>query len=387
MPMDGNIGVRVVSNANLSAGYITRNAGTWIIGGTPYAVSSSAVPTSGGYHYTKVLPSLNVQFMPRDDIHLRLALSQSMANPNFNQLAANGSGIGFNGCPNAPGGGGGAIVIDPTGACYVGTTTAALSGSLGGDPFLRPQISDNLDLSAEWYGQNQAALHIGLFLKSIHNYMAYGSFNSLVQVPLPNGALSNPLPLTLNGWYNQPGVATVRGMEMGGTKFFDFLPDPFDGIGVDANFTYIDSRSPGSQSCQLFVGATTSALCGANEPITGLPVEQLSKYNYNLTAMYEKGPWSARIAYNWRSKYLLVASGANGTKTLPVFSAPYGQLDAGVSYKINDHFTLAVDGQNLTHTMAYTLMGYNSPTQGNQQNPRNWFVSDVRYVGSLKFSF
>jgi len=118
-----------------------------------------------------------------------------------------------------------------------------------------------------------------------------------------------------------------------------------------------------------------------------LPVEQLSKYNYNLSLMYDKGPWSGRLAYNWRSKYMLVSSGANGTKTLPVFSAPYGQLDGSVEYKLNDHFRVSVDAQNITHTLAYTLMGFNSPTYGNLQAPRNWFVSDTHYILSLKFNY
>ena len=386
MVMNGNIGVRVVNNANQSAGYLTRQATTWIIGGSPYVIDASAVATGGGYHYTKVLPSLNIQFLPQDNIHVRFAASQSMANPSFSQLAASGSGIGFNGCPGTTGGVG-SVVVDPTGACYKGTSTLPLSGSVNGDPFLRPQVSDNLDISAEWYGENQAAAHVGLFLKSIHNYMAYGTFNGLTQVPLPDGTLSVPLPLQTNGWYNQAGVATIRGVEMGGTKYFDFLPAPFDGTGVDANFTYIDSRSPGSQSCQLFPGATTSALCGANEPITGLPVEQLSRYNYNLTLLYDKGAWSGRLAYNWRSKYMLVSSGANGTQTLPVFSAPYGQLDGGVEYKIDDHFRVSADGQNLTHTLAYTLQGFTSPTYGNLQTERNFFVSDTRYTVSVKFNY
>ncbi|MDE2182736.1 MAG: TonB-dependent receptor [Alphaproteobacteria bacterium] len=391
MPLDGNIGVRVVNNWNRSYGYVVQNHSFWqVINSTvKYEVPAGDTLFTGGTHYTKALPSFNVQIMPNEKTHIRFALSQSLSNPSFGQLAASGSAIGFNGCPGAPPSSPGYTTIDPTGACYVGTTTLPLTGHLNGDPFLKPQVSDNMDISAEWYGENQSAVHVGLFLKSIHNFMAYGTFNSMTQVPLGNsGLMSQPLPLQTSGWYNQAGVATIRGVEFGGTKFFDFLPDPFDGLGIDANFTYIDSRSPGSQSCQLFNNAAdTSTLCGGKEAIRGLPVEQLSKYNYNLTGMYEKGSWSVRLAYNWRSKYLLVASGANGTQTLPVFSAPYGQLDGGVQYKINDMFTLGVDGQNLLQATAYTLMGFRSPTYGNLQAPRNWFASDSRYVATLKFNY
>src|SRR3546814_12187400 len=36
-------------------------------------------------------------------------------------------------------------------------------------------------------------------------------------------------------------------------------------------------------------------------------LEGISEHSYNLVAMYEKGIVSARVAYNWRSKYLVTA--------------------------------------------------------------------------------
>lgn len=383
MPMDGNIGVRVVNNKNTSQGFIVQSSQTIILNGTTYAFGGGYVPNSGSLSYTKALPSFNIQFMPRDDIHLRFAASQSLTNPSFGQLTASGGSS----LVTCPGGGGGAGVFDPTGACL--PPGSPLVTGYGGDPKLKPQISNNVDMSLEWYGQNQSAAHIGFFYKAINDYLEYGTFNSQLTVRLPDGT-SPTLPFQVTNFYNA-STATVRGFELGATKFFDFLPDPFDGLGVDANFTYIDSRSPGDQSCQLFPAESpppAGAPCGSNQPIHGLPVEQLSKYNYNLTGMYEKGPWSARLAYNWRSQYLLVASGANGTGSLPVFSAPYGQLDFGSSYRINDHFTFGVDGQNVTATVAKTLMGVkNDPVYGDQQYNRNWFVSDRRFIASIKFSY
>jgi TonB-dependent receptor len=310
--------------------------------------------------------------MPTDSIHLRFAASQTLANPNFGQLAAGGN-VGLNSCNG---------VFSVTSTC----TPPPFTG-YAGKPDLKPQTSTNVDLSAEWYGANQASLHVAGFYKSIANYLEYGSFDVQNNVVLPNGTVASEMVL-VNNYYNATQAATIEGMEIGGTKFFDFLPDPFDGLGIDANFTYIDSASPGDMSCQLFNAKppAVNGPCGG-EPITGLPVEQLSKYNYNATLMYEKGPWSVRLAYNWRSKYLLVASGANGTKALPVFSLPYGQLDFGASYKISDNLTFGVDGQNLLDSVAKTVDGYNSPIYGNQQYNRNWYVSDRRYIASIKFAF
>ena len=369
MPMDGNISVRIVSNANKSKGFAAAGPQTLVTNGTPYNVPFSYLPITGGRHYTKALPSVNIQFMPTPEWHLRFAASQSLTNPSFTQTSASG---GFSFVTQA------GNVFDPT-------ADPAANG-WGGNPNLKPQISDNVDMSFEWYGTNQTAAHVALFYKNIENYLTYGVFGATENVPLPDGTDPAIIVFTTNN-FNAVKPAVVRGFEVGGTKFFDFLPDPFDGLGVDANFTYIDSRSPGDLSCQNF-NATPPAVNGAcyGELITGLPVDGLSRYNYNLTGMYEKGPYSVRLAWTWRSTYLLTPS-AHGTQYLPDFAAPYGQLDFGTAYKINDNFTVGVDGQNLLGSVQKTIMGANSPVYGDQKYTRSWFISDRRFTATLKFSY
>jgi len=132
-----------------------------------------------------------------------------------------------------------------------------------------------------------------------------------------------------------------------------------------------------------------------SNPIHGLPLEGLSKYSFNLIGMYDKGPWSGRLAWNWRSKYLMVttANGTTGSATytlsgvsysyaLPVFSDHYGQLDGSLGYTVNKNLTIVAEGANLTDSMARSLMGV-----GDQQHGRSWFISDRRFGLSARVSF
>src|SRR3546814_16600110 len=48
----------------------------------------------------------------------------------------------------------------------------------------------------------------------------------------------------------------------------------------------------------------SSDVCSSDLPNA---LEGISEHSYNLVAMYEKGIVSARVAYNWRSKYLVTA--------------------------------------------------------------------------------
>ena len=113
--------------------------------------------------------------------------------------------------------------------------------------------------------------------------------------------------------------------------------------------------------------------------------------------MYDYGPWSARLAYNWRSEWLATTTnnGTTGTVTysgynsgnpvsyaLPVFVRPYGQLDAFASYKFNEHALLVIEASNLTDAMTRTVDGV-----GAQQHGRDWFVTDRRIGTSLRFTF
>ena len=72
-----------------------------------------------------------------------------------------------------------------------------------------------------------------------------------------------------------------KGLEIGIQKYADFLPKPWSGFGIDANYTYIDSRQPGAIAYDML-----------GKAINNLPVTGLSKNTINLTVMYDNGPLS-----------------------------------------------------------------------------------------------
>jgi len=136
------------------------------------------------------------------------------------------------------------------------------------------------------------------------------------------------------------GDGKVKGFEVGYQQFFDFLPGFLSGLGMQANFTYADSKAP-------------TSLVGFSAPLT-----QLSKTSYNIVGIYEKHGVSLRVAYNYRSKFLSSilggaytdAAGGLHTFTWPVYTKGYGWLDASFNIDVTKHFTLSFDAQNLLRT-------------------------------------
>ncbi|WBQ15185.1 TonB-dependent receptor [Sphingobium yanoikuyae] len=325
VPFEGNIGVRVVKTKVGTSGFQGYSEEITDDNGLPANGPINYQAINVNSSYTKALPSLNLNFHLTDRLQLRLAASEALSRPDFTQLNPN-------------------III------YELNPTGAQRTSSSGNPYLKPLTAKQLDASLEYYFSRTGSVYAAAFYKKVDGFIAnvttpetytFGDNSYTYQVSRP-----------VNG-----DNGKIKGFEVGGNTFFDFLPGLWSGFGVQANFTYVDSKAPSpgatdNEGNQLFV-----------------PLEQLSKYSYNLIGFYDKGPLSARVAYNWRSKYVVTTSG-NGSGNLPIFNAARGQVDASLTYTVNDHFGLTIDGVNLTNTENRTYYGISSRPQSSVVNDR-----------------
>ena len=160
---------------------------------------------------------------------------------------------------------------------------------------------------------------------------------------------------------------TIQGLEVGIQTFLDFLPTPFDGLGVQANFTYVDSEAPSPSASDI-----------DGNPLI-VPIEGLSENSYNLILLYAKDKYSARLAYNWRDDWVITTSG-NGSGNLPIYNKAYGQLDASVSYDVTEDTTVTFDVVNLTDETRETYQGF-------ENRPRDFVLNDRRIGFRIRTSF
>ena len=117
-----------------------------------------------------------------------------------------------------------------------------------------------------------------------------------------------------------------------------------------------------------------------NNALADLPLEGMSKWAYNLALMYQKYGFESRLAYNWRSKYLLTTNAANWNQ--PVWSESYGQLDGSIFYNINRNIKVGLQGTNLLNSTTHLDVGFK------ELHPRNqWTVTDRRYTVAVRGKF
>ncbi|EGY02620.1 TonB-dependent receptor [Nitrospirillum viridazoti Y2] len=335
IPLDGNIGVRVVTtNLGVSGYYqqvpqIAQPDGSTATGNPQYAAIAFQDT------YTKALPSLNLRYHLTDALQLRLAASTNLAAPTFSQLNPS------------------LTLTEPGPSQHAEIHTAT-----GGNPLLKPMTSRNLDASLEWYFSDQEYVSVAGFYKKINGYIQTAITPR--DITFPDGKTYTYQVTS----YTNAADAEVKGAEFSFQQFFDFLPDPLDGLGIQANFTYVDSQAP------------SPATSG---PVTSVPLELLSRYSYNLIGIYEKGPLSLRLAYNWRSKFVETTAGV-GTGNLPIFDQPYGQLDGSLTYQVTHNFSLGVDARNINNALKLSYFGIAT-------RPRTATISDRRLSFTARVTY
>jgi TonB-dependent receptor len=248
-----------------------------------------------------------------------------------------------------------------------------------GNGYLKPVRSTQFDISGEWYFSSVGQLTATLFYKQLKDVWTNGFFSA----DFTNNGVT--LPVVVAAPVNSDEKGMMRGFEIAYQQFYDFLPGFWSGFGIQANYTYIDSQGV-PQSILDTAGTTGTAANIANVNTRYLPLVNLSKDNINFQLMYAKGPLDARIAYSWRSKYLLTVRDVI-TPFSPIMNEASGQLDASVMYSINDNFKIGFQAVNLTDEIVQTSQVLEADEDHILTGPRSWFLSDRRLSAIFRMSF
>ena len=401
-PIDGNIGVRYVKTTMTAHGYTVFTPtlpqfpqGYTVVGaGTIPNIAAFKQAQDFSNDFTNVLPSLNLRMKVSPKLQFRFAISSGISRPDFTQLQ------GYTSLSES-------ADITSNAATQTSTVnTINLTGSASGNPYLKPTRSTQIDLTAEWYFAPVGSVTVAIFDKNLRDIVINRMFNFTL-----NDTSGKPHDFITTGPINgAKGVA--RGFEVAYQQYYDFLPGWLSGFGTQANFTYVDSHQTlytpiTGAYCSGGGGATNLQLnlngCDTDGRVFGNPpLAYLSKYAYNLAIMYDKGPISARLAYNWRSKYLQAITangtqGSDGTDTnpasatfgqhnvawaLPTWADDYGQLDASFFYKINDKLTFGFEAQNINNAIWKQFMQQHVGNHG-----REWVASGPRYTAQIRYTF
>ena len=273
-------------------------------------------PTFGNYtpmmdsrSYNDALPSANFRFELSKNLVSRASVARTMTRVDYSSLAG--------------------AITSLDNITHSGT---------GGNVDLKPVRSTNYDATLEWYFAPKALLSVGVFYMDMASYVGYGTSKQKFANTSNGGAIET---YTITAPVNVQ--AKNKGFELG------YQQALFGGFGVSANYTYASGRDSDGKK---LVGS--------------------SKDTYNLEGYFENDVWSARLAYTYRSDYLV---GLDRATTQ--YEAGVGTLAASLNYKINDHVSLQFDALNLNNPI---LKYYGD----NKDQPRAFYSNGRQFFFGLR---
>jgi TonB-dependent receptor len=290
--VDGIIGVRAVKTKTNVSGFSRIDTGAGF----------TFEPVDGSNSYTDWLPNVSARIHLTPQVQLRLSATQTRTRPTFEQLNPS-----FNlGSPN--------VNCTPTGDPFA----CARSGG-GGNPNLSPFQSNNYDASLEYFFSPSGFVSAAVFRRDLEGFIQ----NDQDRIIDPELG-----PIIINRPFNT-NKGKIDGAELQLTTFFDFLPGWGRYFGTQANVTYLDTEVTDP------------------DPVIGdRRIYGVSKWTFNLAGIYERGPLSARLSYNKRSKTLETIQN-RGNDLYIETGKPAGRLDFSSSYTVNDKFTVFFDWTNI----------------------------------------
>lgn len=251
--------------------------------------------------YTDVLPSLNVRFEVDERTVMRAAVSRTISRPGFEAAA-----------PRA------AIEIAEDDGEF--ERVAEL-----GNPDLDPLRSTNVDFTVEHYPGGVAVISAGVFMKNIRDFFV------LSDIAGQPGAFADydEALIVQNG-----DKARLVGIEFGYAQRFSMLPSPFDGLLLNANLTFVESK----------------AELPFRERDVRLP-RQSDKVG-NLAIGYEKYRLSLRLAAAYRDDFLDEIGDLDDPAT-DRYAKEHVQLDFTGSVRLTDHYQVYFNAVNLNDEPFY----------------------------------
>jgi len=243
--------------------------------------------------YSDWLPSLNVVYDLNKETKLRFAASSAITRPNYDNMFIGGSTAGWQ--DTLPG------------------NETVTFGKVG----LKPMKSNQLDFGLEYYYGRGNLAAVTFFYKKVNNFITTDTLlNQQIGLISPDTGKDN---WTINT-YKNAGGGKITGFEAQINHGFG------NGFGTSVNYTYTDASAPG-KSYQDELNLFTLS----------------SKHNANLVGYWESATYSARLAYNWRSKYMVRETGYYSNRMHDSF----GSLDLSLGWNVTDKIRVSFDATNL----------------------------------------
>ncbi len=199
--------------------------------------------------YLNVLPSLLAKYNASDDLKLHASFTNTLSRPKYSDLVPN-------------------VIIDDEDIAF-------------GNPDLKPTVSYNFDLDAEYYFKSIGLVSAGIFYKKINDFIVDYRQSDYEY----NGTVYSEMTQPVNA-----GDAHILGVEIAYQRDFGFIHPALKCVGLYGNYTYTYSRVKNFN----FEGRENEDLRMPGSP----------EHTANLSLYFEKAGFNVRWSYNFASAFI-----------------------------------------------------------------------------------
>ncbi len=255
--------------------------------------------TEANGEYQNVLPGVHFRYRPSRHLVARLSYATNIGRPDIGNLIAR------------------------TTANPDNFTVSA------NNPSLKPQTSDNFDLSVEYYFRPAGVLSAGVFLKELKNFIFTQTGATVGNGP-DNGFNGDYAGYVLTTKVNG-GSAKIKGFEFNFSQQFTFLPGWLAGFGAFANYTRLDAEGNYNTGNSIAV-QPNAEVAGFNPQLA------------NFGVSYIRNKLTVRVQFSHRDRYLITYSPTESAKT---YARKRNTFDLKTGYQISRTFDVYLNVDNV----------------------------------------
>ncbi|MSU48423.1 MAG: TonB-dependent receptor [Opitutus sp.] len=223
------------------------------------------------------------------------------------------------------------------------------------NPGLKPQYSNNYDVSLEYYFQSVGVLSAGWFYKDIKNFIF--SDTRIISAGSGNG-FDGEYGGYLLSTSGNGGYARVRGFELNYSQQLTMLPGFLRFLGLLANYTQITTKG------NYASGGTTTQ---STDQIAGFIPK-----SGNAGLSFGRNGAEIRLLWNWTGKYLAAFSSSPAQLQ---YNAPRELVNIKTKWRVTRHYSIYFDALNIMNTPGTNIYTYTSNRLFNYTtgSPRYYF--------------
>jgi iron complex outermembrane recepter protein len=224
-------------------------------------------PATFDLKYDEFYPSVQFKYNPQEhkSVVVRGGVSRTVGHPDYGEILPNVT-------EGEPGRANGIITVPTEG--------------------LKPYFSTNYDVAVDYYLKNSGVVGLAAFRKDVSNFIISRPMTSAEIATYAAAFNVNAADIGAGNFVINGPDTSVMGFELSYAQNLRFLPKPFNGLNIQANFTYTDTEGDSNE-------AALAQRRGAAQQTT------------NLVIGYRYGKWSFTSSTNWTDD--TVFSGAVNT--------------------------------------------------------------------------